>query len=163
MGKTLDIYVDGAFRQSGATETIAVTDPATQAVLVHAPQTTLEEIDLAVAAAKAAFAEWRQVPPTERARLMMLYQAKLKAEQDAIAEIICAETGKVFADAQGDVWRGIEVAEQACNIPSLMMGETAENVARGIDTYSYIQPIGVCVGITPFAAAISRSKVSSSS
>mgnify|MGYP003333359276 FL=1 len=150
MADNLPVYIDGGFRQSASTESIPVTNPATQDVLVHAPQTTMAEIDQAVAAAKAAFAEWRQVPAPERARLLMLYQAKLKEEQDAIAEIICQETGKVFADAQGDVWRGIEVVEQACNIPSLMMGETAENVARGIDTYSYIQPLGVCVGVTPF-------------
>ena len=60
------------------------------------------------------------------------------------------ETGKTFADAKGDVWRGIEVVEHACNISSLMMGETVENVAREIDTYSLIQPLGVCAGITPF-------------
>ena len=150
MAESLPVYIDGGFRQSAAENLIPVTNPATQDVLVHAPQTTMKEIDQAVAAAKVAFAEWRQVPAPERARLLMLYQAKLKEEQDAIAEIICQETGKVFADAQGDVWRGIEVVEQACNIPSLLMGETVENVARGIDTYSYIQPLGVCVGITPF-------------
>lgn len=150
MAKVLDIYVDGAFRQSSAESSIAVTNPATQETLIDAPYTTMEEIDLAVAAAKAAFLEWRMVPAPERARLMMLYQAKLKENQDEIAKILCQEIGKTFADAQGEVWRGIEVAEQACNIPSQMMGETAENVARGIDTYSLIQPIGVCVGITPF-------------
>ncbi|MCZ6502678.1 MAG: CoA-acylating methylmalonate-semialdehyde dehydrogenase, partial [Gammaproteobacteria bacterium] len=75
---------------------------------------------------------------------------KLKENQDEIAKILCQEIGKTFADAQGEVWRGIEVVEQACNIPSQMMGEISENVARGIDTYSLIQPLGVCIGITPF-------------
>ncbi len=150
MPNIIDVYVDGEFRQSSAPETIPVTNPATQDVITHAPYTTMEEIDRAVAAAKAAFREWRLVPSSERARLLMVYQAKLKEKQDEIAEILCQETGKTFADAQGDVWRGIEVVEQACNIPSMMMGETSENVARGIDTYSLIQPLGVCVGITPF-------------
>lgn len=150
MTKLLDVYVDGGFRQSSAADFIPVTNPATQAVLVNAPMTTMAEIETAIAAAKIAFVEWRSVPASERVRLMMKYQMLLKERQDEIAEILSLETGKTFPDAQGDVWRGIEVVEQACNIPSMMMGETAENVARNIDTYSYVQPLGVCVGITPF-------------
>ncbi|MCV6022796.1 aldehyde dehydrogenase family protein, partial [Escherichia coli] len=49
-----------------------------------------------------------------------------------------------------DVWRGIEVVEQAANIASNLMGESVENVATDIDSYSIIQPLGVCCGITPF-------------
>ncbi|MEX2489306.1 MAG: CoA-acylating methylmalonate-semialdehyde dehydrogenase [Pseudomonadales bacterium] len=150
MSKVLDIYIGGGFKKSQATETIPVTNPATQDVLIEAPCATMEEIDAAVAAAKDAFNEWRQVPAPERARMMMKYQMLLKEKQDEVAEILSHETGKTFADAQGDVWRGIEVVEHACNISSLMMGETSENVARGIDTYSLVQPLGVCVGITPF-------------
>ncbi len=150
MSRIIEIYVDGGFRQSQSSDLIPVTNPATQEVLGHAPATTMAEIDRAVAAAKVAFESWKRVPATERARLMMKYQMLLKDKQNEIAEILSEETGKTFADAQGDVWRGIEVAEQACNIPAMMMGETAENVARGIDTYSLIQPLGVCVGITPF-------------
>lgn len=148
--KTVDIYVNGGFRQSAATETVPVTNPANQAVIAHVPMTTMAEVNEAVAAAKSAFLLWRRVPAPERARIMMKYQMLLKANQDQIATILAQETGKTFADAQGDVWRGIEVVEQACNVPAMMMGETSENVARGIDTYSLIQPLGVCVGITPF-------------
>ncbi|MEW6461722.1 MAG: CoA-acylating methylmalonate-semialdehyde dehydrogenase, partial [Pseudomonadota bacterium] len=97
-----------------------------------------------------AFLAWREVPVSERARLMLRYQHLLKEHHDELAEILARETGKTFADAKGDVWRGIEVAEHAANIASLMMGETVENVAREIDTASWIQPLGVCVGITPF-------------
>jgi malonate-semialdehyde dehydrogenase (acetylating)/methylmalonate-semialdehyde dehydrogenase len=150
MANHLPIYIDGAFRQSAASESIPVTNPANQAVLTHAPMTTQTEIDLAVERAGEAFQSWKTVPASERVRLFMKYQMLLKDEQDNIAEILSQETGKTFTDAQGDVWRGIEVVEQACNIPSLMMGETSENVSRGIDTHSYLQPLGVCVGITPF-------------
>ena len=148
--KVVDVYINGGFRQSAATETIDVTNPATQAVIARAPMTTMSEVDEAVAAAQAAFLLWRRVPASQRARIMMKYQMLLKDKHDEIAEILAHETGKTFADAQGDVWRGIEVVEQACNVPAMMMGETSENVARGIDTYSLIQPLGVCVGITPF-------------
>ncbi len=150
MANVMDIYVDGEFRQSSASETVNITNPANQEILTAAPYTTMEEVDRAVAAGKAAFEEWRAVPAPQRARLMMLYQAKLKEHQDDIAKVLCQELGKTFTDAQGEVWRGIEVAEQACNISSDMLGSTSENVARGIDTYSLIQPLGVCVGITPF-------------
>lgn len=150
MTNKVDLYVNGEFSQGSGTETISVTNPANQEVLAEVACATLEDVDVAVAAAKAAFYEWRLIPAPERARMLMKYQMLLKEKQDEIATVLAKETGKTFADAQGDVWRGIEVAEQACNVPAMMMGETSENVARGIDTYSLIQPLGVCVGITPF-------------
>ena len=145
----LPMFIDGEF-VDGAGELLAVTDPATQSVLTEVPFATSDEIDRAVASAAAAFRTWRETPTPERARLMMNYQALLKRHQDDIAKIVSAETGKTFADAKGDVWRGIEVVEYACNVSSLMMGETVENVAHNIDTYSIVQPLGVCAGITPF-------------
>ncbi len=145
----LPLFIDGEF-VDGAGERLAVTDPATQNVLTEVPFATPDEIDRAVASALEAFRTWRETPTPERARLMMNYQALLKRHQDDIAKIVSAETGKTFADAKGDVWRGIEVVEYACNVSSLMMGETVENVAHDIDTYSLVQPLGVCAGITPF-------------
>ncbi len=150
MSSILPQLIDGEWRQSQSHEAIDVTDPATQAVIARAPKATPEEIEAAVASARQAFLAWREVPAPERARLMLRYQHLLKEHHDELAEILARETGKTFADAKGDVWRGIEVAEQAANICSLMMGETVENVARDIDTASWIQPLGVCVGITPF-------------
>ncbi len=81
---------------------------------------------------------------------MLRYQHLLKEHHDELGELLARETGKNLADAKGDVWRGIEVVEHAANVASLMMGETVENVAREIDTASWIQPLGVCAGITPF-------------
>lgn len=150
MPRTLPQLIDGQWRESQARELIEVTDPATQQVLALAPRATADEIEAAIASAQAAFLSWREVPVPERARLMLRYQHLLKEHHDELAEILAQETGKTFADAKGDVWRGIEVAEHAANIASLMMGETVENVAREIDTASWIQPLGVCVGITPF-------------
>ncbi len=150
MAKTIPQLIDGEWRESRSRELIEVTDPATQRVLALAPKATHEEIEAAIASAKAAFLTWREVPVPERARLMLRYQHLLKEHHDELAEILAEETGKTFADAKGDVWRGIEVAEHAANIASLMMGETVENVAREIDTASWMQPLGVCAGITPF-------------
>ncbi|UZE96598.1 CoA-acylating methylmalonate-semialdehyde dehydrogenase [Alkalimarinus alittae] len=150
MHNNIPMYIDGEFIQSQSTRAIPVTNPATQLVLTNAPCATQDEVAFAIASAKTAFESWKETPSPERARLMMRYQQLLKEHHDELAEILSQETGKIFADAKGDVWRGIEVVEQACNISSLMMGETAENVARNIDTYSYIQPLGVCAGVTPF-------------
>ena len=148
--KNVPLLINGEFSQSQTNEFIDVTNPANNEVIAQAPCATDTEMSMAIASAKEAFKTWKDVPVPERARLMMRYQQLLKEHHDELAEILSSETGKTFADAKGDVWRGIEVVEQAMNIPALMMGETAENVARGIDTYSYIQPLGVCAGITPF-------------
>ena len=145
----LKLFIDGKPVASTA-RGIEVTNPATQEVLCEVPFATAAEIDRAVQGAKAAFERWREVPGPERARLLFAYQRLLKERQDDIARGLCLETGKTLEDARGEVWRGIEVAEHACSVVSLTMGETAENVARGIDTYSLVQPIGVCAGITPF-------------
>jgi malonate-semialdehyde dehydrogenase (acetylating)/methylmalonate-semialdehyde dehydrogenase len=144
------LLIDGEFTFSTSTQLIDVSDPANNRVIAQAPCATENELEAAVASAKIAFLSWREVPVSERARVMMRYQQLLKDHHDELAEILSNETGKTFADAKGDVWRGIEVVEQAMNVPAMMMGETAENVARGIDTYSYMQPLGVCLGITPF-------------
>lgn len=127
-----------------------VLDPATQELLAELPFATAQQVDSAVACAKDAFTRWREVPVPERARLMLRYQALLKAHHDELGELLARDTGKTFEDAKGDVWRGIEVVEHAANVPTLLMGEMVENVAGGIDTYSFTQPLGVCLGITPF-------------
>ena len=145
----LPLFINGQHVDSVA-DGQPVTDPATQEVLCEVPFATDQEVDQAVQGAKAAYLAWRDVPAPERARLLFAYQHILKQNQDDLARGLCRETGKTFEDARGEVWRGIEVVEQACNIVSLGMGETVENVANGIDTYSLVQPIGVCGGITPF-------------
>ena len=150
MSKKVPLYIDGEFIASKSEQWIPVTNPATQEVIAEAPVATQSEMEAAVESAREAFKTWKEVPVSERARVMMRYQALLKEHQEEIAEILAQETGKTFEDAKGDVWRGIEVVEHAANIPSLLMGETVENVARKIDSYSYTQPLGVCAGITPF-------------
>ena len=148
--KMIPHLINGEFIQSKSTEIGDVVNPATQEVLARLPYSTQSEMLQAVEAAKTAFKTWREVAVPERARIMLRYQDLLKKHHDELAEILAKENGKTFVDAQGDVWRGIEVVEHAANVASLMMGETVENVARNIDTYSYVQPLGVCAGITPF-------------
>ncbi|MCV6626362.1 MAG: CoA-acylating methylmalonate-semialdehyde dehydrogenase [Cellvibrionaceae bacterium] len=144
------IFIEGEWQQSQSKQLIPVTNPATQAVLTQVPCTTADEMARAIASAEATFVEWKQTAVPVRARIMLKYQQLLKEHHDELAEILCQETGKTFEDAKGDVFRGIEVVEHACNIASLTMGETVENVARTIDCFSMTQPMGVFAGITPF-------------
>lgn len=150
MTSQLAHYIDGEFVVGGGQQQIIVTNPANNQPIAQLNCATQSEINKSVASAKQAFATWKDTAVSERARVMLRYQHLLKEHHDELAEILSKETGKTFEDAKGDVWRGIEVAEHACNIASLLMGETVENVANKIDTYSYTQPLGVCVGITPF-------------
>ena len=150
MTQQVPLLINGELVQSESQTLIPVTNPATQEVIAQVPCATEAEVDRAVAAAQEAFETWKETSIGDRARLMLRYQHLLKENHDELATLLAQETGKTFEDAKGDVWRGIEVVEHACNIASLSMGETVENVARKIDCYSITQPLGVCVGITPF-------------
>ncbi len=148
--KTVPLLINGQLVESKGSSQIPVTNPATQEVLATVPCATNTEVEQAIDSAKTAFETWKNTSVGDRARLMLRCQHLLKEHHDELGEIVARETGKNLEDAKGDVWRGIEVVEHACNIASLLMGETVENVARKIDCYSITQPIGVCVGITPF-------------
>jgi len=150
MTAQVPLLINGEFITSKSTQLIDVTNPATQEVIAQVPCATDEEVISAIETAKDAFALWKEKSVGDRARVMLTYQALLKEHQKEIATILSKESGKTFPDAMGDVWRGIEVVEHAANVASLTMGETLENVARKIDCYSFTQPLGVCVGITPF-------------
>jgi malonate-semialdehyde dehydrogenase (acetylating)/methylmalonate-semialdehyde dehydrogenase len=147
---TVKMLLDGKFVESHSGEWHDVVNPATQEVLAQVPFATDEEISAAVASAKEAYKTWRNTPLAARARIMLKLQSLVREHMSRIAQTLSAEQGKTLADAEGDVFRGLEVVEHACSIGSLQLGEFAENVAGGVDTYSLRQPIGVCAGITPF-------------
>lgn len=108
------------------------------------------EVESAIAAAEAAFPAWSGTSVVKRARILQNLVQILYREKDALAEALSMEHGKVFSDAQGDVQRGLEVAEFAQGIPHLLKGEYSDNVSDGIDMYSMRKPLGVVAGITPF-------------
>lgn len=150
MAKKVPLFIDGQLTTSETDAWIEVTNPATNAVIAECPITPGAELERAIASAKAAQRHWRDVAVPERARHLMRYQQLLKVHQEAIAQTLAEETGKTLADANGEVWRGIEVVEHAMGLPTHLMGETVANVAAGVDTTSWRQPLGVCAGITPF-------------
>src|ERR1700734_1833205 len=147
---TVKLLLNGKFIESQSGEWHNVVNPATQEVLAQVPFATDEELDAAVASANKAFKTWKNTPLAARARVMLKLQALVRQHMNRIARTLSAEQGKTLADAEGDVLRGLEVVEHACSIGSLQLGEFAENVAGGVDTYTLRQPIGVCAGITPF-------------
>jgi malonate-semialdehyde dehydrogenase (acetylating)/methylmalonate-semialdehyde dehydrogenase len=144
------LLIDGQWVASSTQEWRDIVNPATQQVLARVPFATTDEVNAAVAAAQRAFKTWRLTPLGARMRIMLKLQALIREHSKRIAQTLSAEQGKTIADAEGDIFRGLEVVEHACSIGSLQMGEFAENVAGGVDTYTLRQPIGVCAGITPF-------------
>lgn len=147
---TVKLLIDGEFVESRTTDWRDVVNPATQAVLARVPFATADEVDAAVAAAQRAFATWRRTPIGTRARIFLKYQQLIREHMAELAATLSAEQGKTLPDAEGDVFRGLEVVEHAAAIGNLQLGEMANNVANGVDTYTLLQPLGVCAGITPF-------------
>uniref|UniRef100_A0A5B6YIZ2 methylmalonate-semialdehyde dehydrogenase (CoA acylating) n=1 Tax=Davidia involucrata TaxID=16924 RepID=A0A5B6YIZ2_DAVIN len=142
--------IGGNFVDSQSFESIDVINPATQQIVSQVPLTTNEEFKAAVSAAKQAFPSWRNTPITTRQRIMFKLQELIRRDMDKLAMNITTEQGKTLKDAQGDVFRGLEVVEHACGMATLQMGEFVPNVSNGIDTYSIREPLGVCAGICPF-------------
>ncbi|SMF42700.1 CoA-acylating methylmalonate-semialdehyde dehydrogenase [Pseudogulbenkiania subflava] len=147
---TIKLLINGEFVESQTSVWRDVVNPATQEVLARVPMATQAEVDAAVAAAKTAFKSWKKTSIGSRARIFLKYQQLIREHMKELAAILTAEQGKTLADAEGDVFRGLEVVEHAASIGNLQLGEYAENVASGVDTYSVLQPLGVCAGITPF-------------
>ncbi|SFH44781.1 CoA-acylating methylmalonate-semialdehyde dehydrogenase [Pseudomonas sp. NFACC45] len=148
--QTVKLLINGEWVESQSSEWHDIVNPATQQVLAKVPFATASEVDAAVAAAQHAFQTWKLIPIGARMRIMLKLQALIREHSKRIAAVLSAEQGKTIADAEGDIFRGLEVVEHACSIGTLQMGEFAENVAGGVDTYTLRQPIGVCAGITPF-------------
>ncbi|MEO6697815.1 MAG: CoA-acylating methylmalonate-semialdehyde dehydrogenase, partial [Paraperlucidibaca sp.] len=147
---TVKLLINGEFIESKTMQWRDVINPATQEVLARVPLATDDELAAAVASAKEAFKTWRKTPIGARARIFLKYQQLIRENMSEVAALLTAEQGKTLPDAEGDVFRGLEVVEHAANIGMLQMGDIANNVANGVDTYTLQQPLGVCAGITPF-------------
>ena len=142
--------IGGSWVDGNGHETEPVYDPATGRVIGETPLSTKEDVDSAVGAARAAFPGWSATPVVERARLFFRYKMLLEEHFGELRDLVTLENGKDAKDAGGEVRRGIEVVEFACGMPTLLMGESSRDVARGIDNVSYRYPLGVVAAITPF-------------
>ena len=143
-------WIDGKIVESTSGRTAPVFDPATGEQTGEVGLATIDEVDLAVAAAKKAAAGWRATSLSRRAEVMFRLREIVDANRKELASLLSAEHGKVLSDAMGEVARGLENIEYACGIPQLLKGEYSEQAATGVDVYSIRQPLGVVAGITPF-------------
>jgi malonate-semialdehyde dehydrogenase (acetylating)/methylmalonate-semialdehyde dehydrogenase len=142
-------FVDNKFASSAATSWIDVHDPATNNLVTRVPEMTDEELQAAVASARAAFPKWSATSVMHRQQIMFKFVALIRENWDRLAASITLEQGKTVADARGDVLRGLQVAEAACAAPELLKGEVLE-VARDMETRTYKEPLGVVAAICPF-------------
>ena len=146
----VSFHIDGAWERPQGRGMHPVICPASGATIAEMPYADESDIDRAVRAAHNAFLKWRDVPVVDRVQVLYRYKALLEKHAEEVAAILTRENGKTAEDAKAEVRRGIQMVEVACGMPSLMMGETLNDVARDIDSQSIRQPIGVCAGITPF-------------
>lgn len=142
--------IAGLWRPDSPLPPTPVFNPSVGEVIAECPSADASLVDEAVSAAHAAFPAWRDTPPVERARLFFRYRQLVEQNFDRLCHTVSREHGKTHAEARGSVYRGLENIEYACGIPTLLFGDTLENLARGVDCETLHQPLGVCVGITPF-------------
>lgn len=144
------LLIGGEWVSVSGVATTPVHNPSIGEVIAETPLCGADTVDQAVRAAADAFPSWMETPPVERARVLMKLKVMLEDHFEELAVSVTREHGKTMAEARGDVRRGLENIEYACGAPALLMGESLENVARGIDCDSIRQPLGVVAGITPF-------------
>ena len=148
--KTIGHFVNGRIIPGSGGRYGNVYNPATGEVSGRVAFAGRNEVEEAVSAAAAAFPAWAATPPLRRARILFRFKELLERHGEEISALITAEHGKVLSDAAGSLTRGAEVVEFVCGIPHLLKGSYSENVGTGVDSFSFRQPLGVCVGITPF-------------
>jgi malonate-semialdehyde dehydrogenase (acetylating) / methylmalonate-semialdehyde dehydrogenase len=144
------VFIGGEWQNINSAPTSPVFNPSLGEVIAETPMCTADHVNATVEAAAQAFPGWCETPPTERARVLFRFRMLLEENFEELVQCNTREHGKTLIESRGDVRRGIEMIEFACGIPSLLMGESLENIARGIDCDTIRQPLGVCAGITPF-------------
>lgn len=143
-------WINGEVREAQSDRWADVFDSATGEKCAQVVMSSEADVDVALAAAKAALPDWSSTSVLRRARVMFKLKELIERDRAEIAALITQEHGKVLHDADGSIQRGLEVVEFACGIPHLIKGEYNDQIGTGVDCYSMRQPVGVCVGITPF-------------
>ncbi len=143
-------YIGGEWVDASGSGSLPLYNPATAEVIGAVPLSDASDVDRAVQAAAAVYEEWRDTSVFHRARIMFKYKELLEQHKEELARLITKEHGKTLDEARAELVRGIEVVEFATGAPTLLQGRTLEQVGRGVDVEMYRQPLGVCVGITPY-------------
>jgi malonate-semialdehyde dehydrogenase (acetylating)/methylmalonate-semialdehyde dehydrogenase len=142
-------YIDGEWVESKG-EIIDVVNPATYQVIGKVGISTKDEIDAAVEAGQEAYYDWRRTPAVSRCRYLFRLLQLLEDNFEELSRVQTQEHGKCIDESRGETRRGIENVEVACGIPTLMMGDSSEDIASGIDEYLIRQPLGTFGVIGPF-------------
>jgi malonate-semialdehyde dehydrogenase (acetylating)/methylmalonate-semialdehyde dehydrogenase len=143
-------YIDGEWVDSNSSLTGEICNPALGEKIAVVPYGTKQDVDLAVKAAKNAFKEWKETPPLSRARYLFRLKEAFEDEFEDIARVLTTEQGKAIDEARGEVRRMIENVEHATGVTTMMTGYCLEDIAKGIDSSLYRQPMGVFGCIAPY-------------
>jgi malonate-semialdehyde dehydrogenase (acetylating)/methylmalonate-semialdehyde dehydrogenase len=149
-GSAITSYIAGAWDAPRRATSHPIVNPANGETLATLPYGGAAEVDQAAKDAHRAWLSWREVPVVDRVQPLYRFKALLEKNVRELGAILTRENGKTLEDAMTEVKRGIQMVEVACGMPSLMMGDSMNDVAKGIDCRTIRQPIGVCAGITPF-------------
>ena len=148
--QTVSFYVNGKFTNAEGRPVMPVTNPATGAEIAQVAYASAADVERTVELAHSAYLTWREVPVVDRVQPLYRFKALLEQHANDLAAALTMENGKTIEDARAEVRRSIQMVEVACGMPTLMMGDSLNGIAAGIDTHTIRQPVGVCAGITPF-------------
>jgi len=147
---TISHFINGELVTSPNEPTLPVINPADESTVGEVLLGRRETVNDALRSAEAAYPEWSKTTPVKRARILFEFRALLIKERDTLAHIVTEEHGKVLDDARGSVARGIELVEYLCGMPALLRGSYSQNVGSEVDCMTIREPLGVCVGVSPF-------------
>jgi malonate-semialdehyde dehydrogenase (acetylating)/methylmalonate-semialdehyde dehydrogenase len=146
----LKFYANGAWIESKTGKYMPCYDPSTGAVIAYAPQCTSDEVELAIASGKKAFAKWADTPVGKRVQVLFKMKTLVEQNLDELTCLCAKENGKKWDEAMGDILKVVEVIEFAVGAPHIMKGDALMNVSSKYDTTRYNEPIGVFAGIAPW-------------
>jgi len=148
--KKLKYCVNGEWITSKTETYMDCFNPSTGEVIALAPQCTVEEVEAAIASAKAAYPSWSDTPVVKRVQVLFRLKTLLEKHMDELTELLAREMGKAWEEAKGDILKVVEVVDFACGMPHLMKGEALQDCSTGYDTIMYHHPVGVFAGIAPW-------------
>ncbi|MDR3073950.1 MAG: CoA-acylating methylmalonate-semialdehyde dehydrogenase [Deltaproteobacteria bacterium] len=148
--KTLRYCVNGEWKESASGKFSPVMNPSTGEQIAQAPICTRDEVNAAVAAAKAAFPGWSATPIALRTQVIFKFRELVNQHFDELGVLLATEMGKALEEAKGDVFKVVEACEVAVGAPLEFQGHSLMDATRGHDIILYREPVGVFVGIAPY-------------
>jgi len=143
-------YINGEYIDSKSEKFNTIYDPSTGKAIAQVPCCTKEEVEAAIAAAKAAYPAWKNTPVRKRAAIMMKLHSLIERDMDELTRLVATENGKCWSEAAGDVGKALDMTELACSAPVMLMGDSLMDTSSGYDTTLYREPLGVFAGIAPW-------------